>query len=496
MTTRTPSQPFAALPFLGLLLLGLIAACSSEPTEPTPAAQSSAVTSPSIAAPLATAPLPPAVESASVASGAAAIAVDAPMSVPAEEPADVAAHTADTAPANAWSPETLDTGFDLSALRVAKLAPATAVVPTSLGTLVVVDGAEQVDLGSLVQGQVVEHTFILESKGAGPVVIAGAHNSCGCTVTQLMRVLPDGTRETFAYGMSLNPGERVELRAKVDTDAKKGALISTVTVQLDGGAPPLSLRMNADVRAFLELDPPSYIMIGRMAANESREGSVAIRSTTGEPFGLELAAVGLPEFVKVDLQPVEPGPDGRATQWRAGVVVGPDASEGAHQTWQLRFVSDVPTPGAMANPEGKPRMQSTATFIVAEEITGLVRASPAFVPFGLVRPGQTVTRTVRFESLDPDFQLPSDPQVEIVKRNDTVDAIIASCLTTTVAVLDEGRVVEVTFTLADVPDSYEGNLGGIVRVHVGHPSKPVIELHFSALCRPSIQAPQVPGGLR
>lgn len=445
------------------------------PAAEAPVAEAPAAEAPAVETPAAKTPAAP--------ENSASVAASGPPA-PAPEP-------------SAWAPETLDTGMSLSGLKITK--PLTPPPPTgSKGQLATAPGAEKADLGVLIQGEVVEHTFRLTNSGEEAVVLNGTANSCGCTVAQTQRVGVDGTTTPFVFGQPIAPGESIDILAKVDTDGKKGKLVSTITLQTNSANLPAPLQLAADVQPFVVLEPESYLMLGTMMATEQKEADLNLRSTSGEVFGLELARLGLPDYVNAVLTPVDPNPEGRSAHWKAKITVGPNAAEGQNQSWQLRFVTDVPAPskGHAAGVEAQPRTHSVVSFVVVQEVNGLVRVSPAYVSFGLVRPGQTVSRTVRLENTDPEFQLPADLVLTRVPMNSAADAILESCFTTNVEVLDAGRVVEITMTLADLPDTFEGNLGGSVEVQVGHPSKPVLSVPYSAFCRPTVQAPKAPAGLR
>jgi rhodanese-related sulfurtransferase len=73
------------------------------------------------------------------------------------------------------------------------------------------------DFGSVVQGTIVSHAFVLTNVGDETLTINRVTATCGCTTTALSDT-------------SLAPGESVELQARVDTTAFIGAIAKTVNV--------------------------------------------------------------------------------------------------------------------------------------------------------------------------------------------------------------------------------------------------------------------------
>jgi len=102
------------------------------------------------------------------------------------------------------------------------------------------------DFGTVVEGDIVKHTFKLRNDGAGAARIVKTETSCGCTTAS-------GALKSYA------PGEAGEMEVVVDTKGKKGIVIKTVTVTLennDVATTELSLTM--------KLEPPPHPKIEKM----------------------------------------------------------------------------------------------------------------------------------------------------------------------------------------------------------------------------------------
>jgi hypothetical protein len=379
----------------------------------------------------------------------------------------------------------LDTGHDLSALRITPKAPPPPPA-ASRGRLEAVDGAPVADLGLMVQGEVQQHTFVLENRGDEPIVVHGISNSCGCTVSRVTRVGEGEDRPPYNYGEAIAVGERLELLVTVDSEGKRNLLETMVTVQTNGAEPTI-LRVTARVEPFLLVSPEGFVVVPPMRSDETQTSEFSVRSASGQPFALTVGEPEPPKHVRIELSPVSPDADGRAAEWKGLLVAGPDAPEGVQQHLHITLVSDVPTVskrGAMDHS----RVQRAHFYAVLTEVVGLVRAQPTAVSFSIVRPGLTVSRTVRVEVSDDAFQFEGDPAVRLAESAvGTID--LAEYLHFQVEVAPDRRSAVVTMTLSDLPESVEGLIQGTVEIAVGHPSKPVILVPFTAVCRPQIQGP-------
>lgn len=423
---------------------------------------------------------------------------------------------------SAWSPPVLETGVDLSKVRLTTSSaptpvaapvnpgaigpqPAQAAPPAGAGVapgtpgagnftgpdgaLTIPAGGEAHDFGSLVQGAVVEHTFTLASSGENPLVVSSTKQSCGCTVATSQRVLATGEKVPYVFGEEIAPGESLEITARLNTEGKKNQLQSTVSVFSNDPARTHQLRLTADVQPFFAFEPNPYIQFGRMFANETKTEQVRVTSPVAERFGLSINREGLPEHMQIEVRAVEPDAEGRAAAWDVIATILPGAPESPSQNFPLRLQSDVPVVGAPPMPDGTPRMQSAICYTVAQVI-GLVSATPYYVSFGLVRPGQPIEREFTIEIADDEFSAASMP-VTIRGRQANDEELLAGRLTWSVVPVEgDPRKHTVKLTLADLPDTYTGPFGGNIDVAVGHPTKPTLSVPFSGVIRTNVVRPQ------
>jgi rhodanese-related sulfurtransferase len=107
-------------------------------------------------------------------------------------------------------------------MLVALLIAAALGVTASAGVTLSVDVADY-NFGSVLEGTIVVHTFILSNTGATPIQITKVRASGGCTATALS-------------DYSLSPGESVQLEARVDTSGFSGDIVKSIYVDYTAGA--------------------------------------------------------------------------------------------------------------------------------------------------------------------------------------------------------------------------------------------------------------------
>lgn len=102
------------------------------------------------------------------------------------------------------------------------------------------------DFGTVVEGDIVKHTFKFKNEGAGKVKIVKTETSCGCTTAT-------GALKEYA------PGESGEMEVVVDTKGKKGIIVKTVTLMLENNE-----AASIDLSLTMKLEPPPHPKIEKM----------------------------------------------------------------------------------------------------------------------------------------------------------------------------------------------------------------------------------------
>ena len=73
------------------------------------------------------------------------------------------------------------------------------------------------DFGTIIDGEVVEHTFRFTNTGTNDLIISNASASCGCTI-------PEWPKEPIA------PGEKGEIKVEFNSNGKKDMVTKDITI--------------------------------------------------------------------------------------------------------------------------------------------------------------------------------------------------------------------------------------------------------------------------
>ena len=398
--------------------------------------------------------------------------------------------------------ETLDTGFDLSKLKVespevpvarpqaAPGAAASGVLPAVdlTGGLELAAGELTHDFGTIREGDRREHVFELVANGDQATVIKGVKPSCGCTKAEISIVGEGGELQPYERGAEIPVGTRFQLATEVSTEGKAPGPFSAQVSLYGNYSEPMNLRLLAEIEPVLVVEPTTNVFLGQMTSADTNEGSVTIRSQRGEAFALTADTEHLHESVKVDLTPVSPDAEGKANQWEVKLVLGPNAPIGV-RNFPIQLSSDlVMQDPSHPNEDGTPKTYGAMLGLQAQ-VTGMVHAEPGFLSFGILRPGQTAERVVRIQCHD-DFKLGSDIPVEIKGLQDQefpyADAFSVALEPVVEEGVPEGSLLDVRVTLEGLPDGMNGSFGGILDVQVKHPWMESLQVRFSGVCRPGL----------
>ena len=130
---------------------------------------------------------------------------------------------------------------------------------------------------------------------------------------------------------------------------------------------------------------------------------------------------------------------------------------------------------------------TSVSFPPAVMATGMVSAEPAFITFGMVRPGEPVERTVRLEAHD-EFLLTSEIPWTLEGLQGQ-EFPFADVFQVTLEPTEEGRAADLKLRVEGFPDDLSGSFGGVVKLALGHESMPELLVRFSGVCRPGLPAP-------
>ena len=96
---------------------------------------------------------------------------------------------------------------------------------------------EEIDLGKLTQGELIEYDLEIKNTGEGQLVLTDVRASCGCTVSK------DWPREAIA------PGEKGIIKVNFNSEGKSGLSESTISIVANTRPASTAILLKADVLA-------------------------------------------------------------------------------------------------------------------------------------------------------------------------------------------------------------------------------------------------------
>ncbi|MFM7282562.1 MAG: DUF1573 domain-containing protein [Planctomycetia bacterium] len=357
--------------------------------------------------------------------------------------------------------------------------------PNSKARITWEQGSDTKVFGKALQGDVLKHRFQLKSSGEADLIIRQAKPTCGCTMAQIYAEQPDGTMAPYVFGNPIPSGRKVEIGATLHTEHKRGPVSSRINISTNDPRGQVSLGLEAEVEVFFQINP-NVINFNTISSKDQVTDKLAISVTRGDRLRLNLVREFIPPSLRVELVPLDPDAEGKASRYELVATLGPGLVEGPFAaTIPLR--SDLVIPGGEKLPNGKLPTYETSVSILAK-VTGSISFDPAFVSLGLIKPGQALTRTIRVKCHDPAYKL-GDIPIEVQGR-DTPAWEYAKCFSSSVRPVQGENSVDVEVRLNGMPPSLNGSFAGNLVIKVGHPEKPELRLPISGMCRGG-SAPQV-----
>jgi len=341
--------------------------------------------------------------------------------------------------------------------------------------------------GRLMEGEVAAHTFDLVSQGADALIITQVKPTCGCTVATLDCENGEGEFVRYTFGDLIPSGRRIKLPATLHTKNKHGHQNVRINIFSNDPRGPIQLGLEADVDQFFNVTP-RLMGFGRISIGEVQTQKAGISTAHGNPIALELQEQSLPGGASYELVPLNPDADGRSTRWELSVTLGPELVE---QTMARALVlkSDVPIPGDdHKDLHGNAETYST-NITVSAQIVGPFSYQPNYISMGLVRPGQVVTRTVRLDCHDEDFDLGAHPPglkiagLPVPGGSGYQDWAQAESFSAMVRPVPGENSVDIEVRLEGLDDGATGSFRGTLVVALDHPEKKEITLVITGVCR-------------
>ena len=195
------------------------------------------------------------------------------------------------------------------------------------------------DFGSRVEGEVLSHTFKMKNVGEGALYIAQAKPTCGCTVGRVQ--VKDESGEWVPYEMNdpIAAGADFEIEARLNTRNKKNLAHSKINVFSNDARGVVTVELKATLSTYFSVNPGN-INFDEVSVSDTRSDSVTVSGKSGEPFLLTVEDRPVPEGLNVELEPIEPTPEGKASRWKVNVALGAGAREG-RIGYPINLISDA-----------------------------------------------------------------------------------------------------------------------------------------------------------
>lgn len=130
------------------------------------------------------------------------------------------------------------------------------------------------DLGTILEGNIIELTWLLENHGDADLLIERVKATCGCTVIKMEddeKIVP--------------PGRSVNIRAEFNSQGRRGNQIKSVIVYSnDPAEPELRLRFQAQVYFLYNIRPAGLVNFGALQRGQTATKTIDIMPTDRNQF--------------------------------------------------------------------------------------------------------------------------------------------------------------------------------------------------------------------
>ena len=379
------------------------------------------------------------------------------------------------------------------ALQIAKTQYARGAMNPK-AKLSVAFGTETHDFGSARQGDLLEHSFEMQSTGTEDLVIRQVSPTCGCTLGKITYEDEAGEFVEYTLGDPIPPGRKITLSASLDTSGKRNRTNVSINIYNNDPSGLTQLKLLASITPFISATP-SFVNFGDTSKDDTKTQTIEIRTSQGEKVMLtldETRMIPKPAGLEIELVAVNAEEDGRSNHWRATVTAGPGLAEG-HLGYALRLTTDLDQPISDAQLErlrlkapDAPPPKYAVTANISGRVLGVLSYTPGFLSMGLVTPGQRVVRTVRLTCHDPERDL--SKLTAKIQGERGAELVWADRFSIKVEDVEGENAKDVHLTLEGLPEGSDGSFRGELVIETGVPEKPLIDppIRFSGVCRSRI----------
>lgn len=182
-----------------------------------------------------------------------------------------------------------------TALGQAAAPAAAAAKPAAAPKVVVVK--DNINVGTVAKGDMIEQDFVLKNEGAADLHITDVKPACGCTAPKFDKVIA--------------PGKEGKVHLAIDTKAFQGMISKSAVIMTDDPATPqLTVVVVANVKPYVEVLPYGFFRIQGLVGEEISNELTLVSDEAGfKPSNPQVFAQGpngpVPaDYMKVTLAPV------------------------------------------------------------------------------------------------------------------------------------------------------------------------------------------------
>lgn len=304
------------------------------------------------------------------------------------------------------------------------------------------------DWGTVIQGEVVTHSYVIENPGGLPLRIERVRPSCGCTTTDYDREIP--------------PKGKGQVTLKTNTRGIAGSTKKTAQIFTSASRDPKVVSMFGKVENPIEVDP-KLPRVTKIRGVESEPIEVKLKRLTDKSLdvtGVKVAATGTAaKLVDAELK------KGAATgEWT--LVVTPKVPDDAGPYHYVEI-------GVQATVDGKSYDIPVRVSITVKNRIEAIPASLYFHNRLTAQLGQAgaapVTREVEIKTLDPEhaFRI-TDVQVQ------------GECFKAQIQTVEEGKAYKLVVALPKEPESKARRITEKIVVKTDDEMVPEITLNATA----------------
>jgi Protein of unknown function (DUF1573) len=230
------------------------------------------------------------------------------------------------------------------------------------------------DFGIVARGSVVRYAFPIINRTEFEVRIVNWETKCGCTNVRIgSKVIPPGTQTT--------------IEATIDTTRFQREKSSGLKLFLDR---PTVAVVDLNVNCFIRTDitmAPGLIDFGVVRLSEKPATAALTLNYAGGRPGWEIADMKTQTAkVKAIAKELGRSADGRI-QWNITATLGTGLTNGYFKDEITLITNDSPP--------------QTIPISVVANVQSAISVSPSIINFGPLKPGQSVSKTVRLRSASP-----------------------------------------------------------------------------------------------